>query len=736
MKKTLLITPLLLVQCLAFGQKLSYQQKAEEIKKQVWATPAPGFELKEAPAGMNSESAVVLARYFDLQRTKGSRFKWGASGGTGNVARTDKTTIFRERVKLNDKSSLEEFSTIEYQKRLDNTSHFGVSKLRNTAETFIGIKILKSDGKTIEVDIDEQVLLKDKKDEAGKIAVSNLSVGDIIDYYIATSEITEGYADNYDDNNYVFFLKDEYPVLNYKIHFRYGPNIVVRQMSGNGAPELKITTNSDKDHILTAQLSNLPKHKGLIWSSPYRQFPYISVSGTFVGKGSTREESTLPVVDAHIETLKNMYDARTGVADPEISTKVKDYFGGAKQLKAVPLDSVICKLYDTWKHSLFCFYDGEEMDMSNARNSRTAKSLYNAAVFSQNLIDLKIDHDVLLAASRFSPALDAKKRDTPLETFIRVKGAKPIYLFFNSVTGLYNEIPHMFLGEKAIVLKPDRKNKFETNFTKSETVLPAGSSDENTLSEVLHVSLLNEAPQKVKITRTSKQRGFLRSDVQAHLLLMEDIDRELTALVKGKPLQTRLSKNYITKKMVDDYQAAFEKARLDEKNNFSSEIKEHFDQEPQQLSNYKILNSGLKASAPEFEYTATFVLDNFVKKAGNNYIVEAGKLAGSFLKLDDESRTRTVDVYMSGPRTFQYAINLAVPKGYRVKGLEDLNAEKKNKTGAFSSRAAVEGETLRITISRSYTNYFEKAADWPLLAELIEEGSALGLKKVLLEKVN
>ena len=736
MKKVLIIAALVASHCSLSAQKLTYQQKAEEIKKQVWGISSPEFALKDAPDSLKSESAVILARSFDVQRTKGSRFKWAASGGTGSVARSEKTTVFHERVKINDKSSLEEFSTIEYTKKVDNTEHYGVSKLRKTAETFVGIKVLKPGGKEIVMDISEEVLLKDRKDETGKIAVSDLEIGDIIDYYITTSEIFEGYSDNVSDNSYVFFLKDEYPVLSYKVDFKYSSNLVVKYMSGNGAPELNETTNKDKDRIISVHLKNLPKHKGLIWTSAYRQFPYIIISGTFTARGVDKDYADMPVLDAYVKSIESLYDVRTGVVSSELEDKTKNYFGGSKQLKAAPVDSVVKAMYNIWKHSLFCYYDGQDMDMSNDRNSRDAVSIYHAALFSQNLLSLKINHDVLLVASRYAAPLDAKKRNSLLEAFIRINGPQPIYLFFNNVVTLYNEIPSIYQGEKVVSLTPDRVNKFKTTFTRGESVLPVIGSSQNNITEVLNVSLQNDDLKKLKIVRTCKESGSLKNDDQLHLLLMENIDNELTTMVKGKPLETRLSKNYITKKMVDDYQAAFVKAKSEEKKNFTSEIKDKYDQEPQQISDYKILNSGLNSVKPEFEYTSTFSLDNLVKKAGNNYIVEAGKLTGGFLKLENDARKRVLDVYMSSARSFNYMINFTIPKGYKVKGIDELNFDKKNKTGAFISKAVLNGDILKIEVSRSYTNNFEKASDWPLLTEIIDAANEFELRKLLLEKAN
>jgi hypothetical protein len=127
-------------------------------------------------------------------------------------------------------------------------------------------------------------------------------------------------------------------------------------------------------------------------------------------------------------------------------------------------------------------------------------------------------------------------------------------------------------------------------------------------------------------------------------------------------------------------------------------------------------------------------LNNFVKKAGNNYIVDVGKLSGTFLQLEEKDRKRTIDVYMPGARSFKYVISFNIPPGYKATGVEELNKQKSNKTGLFSCAATVTGNVLNITVTRTYNNNFEKAADWPLVAELVDAGFAFNNQKMLLEK--
>jgi hypothetical protein len=104
------------------------------------------------------------------------------------------------------------------------------------------------------------------------------------------------------------------------------------------------------------------------------------------------------------------------------------------------------------------------------------------------------------------------------------------------------------------------------------------------------------------------------------------------------------------------------------------------------------------------------------------------------VQLEEKDRKRSIDVYMPGARSFKYTISFNIPPGYKVTGAEDLNKTKSNKTGSFACTAAVAGNVLNITVTRSYANNFEKAADWPLVAELVDAAFAFNNQKILLEK--
>ena len=75
------------------------------------------------------------------------------------------------------------------------------------------------------------------------------------------------------------FLADDYPTLNYVISLQFDTRIAVEQQSINGAPDFKVSPDQDGGgNVLFLSQRNVPKIKGLIWSSAERQLPIVRVN--------------------------------------------------------------------------------------------------------------------------------------------------------------------------------------------------------------------------------------------------------------------------------------------------------------------------------------------------------------------------------------------------------------------------------------------------------------------------
>jgi len=743
MKQYLLLITFLGCSAVALAQsakeKQAYADEAAVLQKQIWDNQINEFKATTVPANLGKESAVVLARSFSLSRSSGGKFKFGR--GISFTTRTKKFSIFHERVKINDKSALENFSSLEYQKILNKTTTSGFAKFLDVNNTYVGAKVIKPSGKEQVVNTSEEVLTKNEsKDKQGKLAIPDLQVGDILDYYTCKEDVADKDEGNsYKDNDNIIFLVDEYPVLYYGIDFQFNKKIKVKTIYANGAGHFETTSNEDGDQIYSLKLHNIPKYKSQLWTSAFRQYPYIEIGSSYnddldkiIEKNNFYEN---PMFQAQKYVFQNNFKEFQYPFN-ELLTNLKDFYKDKKAFKNAPVDSIAKNIYAVWKFNTFCKYIGSAgEDGGGSYKERRAASKVNTINMCMALSDQKIDHDIILVSSRFTNSLDNVFNYDDFDAFIRVNGDKPMYMCFDNMATHFNEIPARYQGEKVIVLHPRRRSSNNYEFTEGVEVLPVTKVEDNNITEQLNVSLADAGMQKLKIERHVAEKGALRDD-QLELLAVMDIDESLQHYANGDELSKRFKNFGDRKKIVSMIQAALDKEKGEQTKNFTAEIKGKYEQEPKDVSNCKILNTGVDISSPVFEYTETFTLDNLVKKAGNNYIIDAGKLTGGFLKLEEKNKTRDADVFMSAARGFKYTIVINIPQGYAPKGMEEMTQNKTNKTGSFVSSATLAGNKLTVSVNRTYAHHFEKAADWPLLVDVINTASDFDSKKILLEKQN
>lgn len=124
-----------------------------------------------------------------------------------------------------------------------------------------------------------------------------------------------------------------------------------------------------------------------------------------------------------------------------------------------------------------------------------------------------------------------------------------------------------------------------------------------------------------------------------------------------------------------------------------------------------------------------------MKKAGNNYILDAGKLIGSQMSIKASQRDRKADVHMPFARMFEYNMELNIPAGYTVEGADKLVRNVDNEWGSFIVTTDSKDGKLIIQVKKVYKNAIVPAAKWPLLLQMIDSAEEFQQQKVLLKKV-
>ena len=737
--KTLLFVFLLHPLAAQTKDEKKYNERALEVQDEIWNNSEKAFGIKEAPDKYKNESAVILAKSFEVTNSFKRKFKMVTIFG-GTVKQYHYFTTLRERVLIKDKTALEDFSTLNYKKIVDNTDRSNIIlHFLKTSKTFIGAKIFKASGKVISINPNEEEVLtkNESKEKEGKIAIPDLQTGDILDFYIRIEEVVEAEANTRGPD--LFFLGGEYPILYYDVKYVLDRKCGADIMNMNGAKPMSERINDDKDIEIEFIETDLPKITNTLWTSTPRQIPYHVVRYGFSGAkiaAGTGEVKRGPFTDLYKNKLKDIFidQIRARVIDFSPENNMEEYFGSRKKMKGLPADSIVNYLYNFYHWMEYgSFFN---MDVSNERNTNAMKWYNLSVTFSEILRDYNIENDIVIVCNRFSGRLKEIFGIGDFETIVKVNsGGKYIWICFNDFFQNTGQLASVYQGEDALILTREGKDR-KPKFADAETPikLPVAKSSENVLLEDLKVNFLKDNPQTIQVERKIIETGSMKQTDQKSLLLAEEVEANFAALVNKKRSTEKMAENKKQRAKAEEIQTAMDKERVKQKDYFKNEIKTQYGQEVKELLAYKILNTGLSVYTPAFEFTQTFTMDNFVKKAGNNYIFDAGRLMGEYKKIEEKERIRKLDIYMSSARKLSYSFSLNIPEGYSAKGVEELNKKIENDAGSFVSTGNLDGNTVTITVSRTYFNNFEPAANWPKLLAVMDAAADFTGMKILLEK--
>jgi Domain of Unknown Function with PDB structure (DUF3857) len=757
MKRLHLIIIYSLLTASLFAQKeesKDYIKIKAELNEKIFGTADPFFKDNTLPEQYKNESAVILAQKHSLESDSKYKFRVFARSGV----KYNFFDIFRKKLLINDQSALEEYSQLSFTK-LQSKSWSSVGKLKNY--TFINIRLIKPNGNTKTIDVDESaVTIKDEKNQKeNKIAIPDLSVGDIIDYYVAN------YYQEDDDaatTPLSYVLGDDYPILNYVISLQFDARIAAEYQSINGAPDFKITPDADGGgNVLNMAVKNVPKIKGLLWSSLYRQLPIIRLNykrGKIIhadipaikeGDVVKATKRYPDMIEATMATVLNevCYSAATGTRifkaeRGEVKKAWKEYTG--KHPKADRSDSMAAFVFRYINWSDYYGNFSLETNYNNAYYPQDLRSqLFRIAKFGYIMqLEFKTDIDFLVVCGKNSYERDDLFSIGDLSVLVSTHDGKPQYFSFADNFDYGNTVPYYLEGEPAKVYPFDTRQLMGGKLLyvalkeSSKATLPATEYKGNHEAEMISVKMDAANPQMLTVNRKITTRGYLKKDAQAALTIYEEMARQTGAAVGVTDDLITQNSNHgrNAKKVEEELKSLLEKARTKHKEDFENEIQRNYDVKAKELKSYKILNFGVQADAP-FEVEEEFAMDGWVKKAGNNYIVDIGKFIASQVEIKKEQRERKKDIYMPFPRGFSYHIEFILPDGYGAEGLDKLNATSENETGAFISIAKKEGNKVIVDINKHYVNSFEPAAKWPLLLNFLDKALEFNQQKILLKKL-
>lgn len=703
-----------------------YRDRAAAVQQEVWAWNVPAFKNYKTPAAYTNESYVILARRATIEASSKRKMDW-AFGAPTRYYYYNSTV--REMVKINDKAALEQYSQLTYQqfKKLNRW-------MSATTTTFVGIHIVKPDGTIKNVGIDESILLKTGDNGwERKLAVSDLQVGDILDYYIRVEEYSESQRE---PEKLIFVFGDEHPILDYSIHCNIGDKYAVEYRSMNKAPDATQTTNADHDLILDLDMKDLPADPSDLWMSDLRQVPAFRIN-VLAGKKETTGRSMG-------EVIKNvpLWDVLRRADIPEnpifrlqfkniIHKVLRDQ---DPHFNKLPKDSIAALVYYVYRFHLY--YDGADddaLEVGELRNHMKMNSGPYLSLLSEVLYDFQIHSTLLAVPSRYGPNITEVMNPGDLSYILRVDVDNPFYISCENMFTPVRLVPAYKEGQPVIELS--RKNFSSHSQIDLNTLLPVSAASDNQHVEKMQVDFADADMQLLHCKRQTALSGQMKEDEQLHLLNFEDcyeIERQACGVEKS--VMDQLKKQRKKKNISEDYETALQKARASLKDRFNDEVAGEFGVTPKALLSYKVDNPGIRHNTPYFIYSTEFTLDGLVQRAGNNFLLNIGKTFSSPLSVPLSERDRKVDIYMPYARTLEQINKFTIPQGYTVQGVEKLNVKFENDCGSFMIDAWVQGNQLIVHLKRVYKHNYEPVTQWPKLLAILDAASTFSTQKVLLKR--
>lgn len=721
MTKKLLLTLAglcLFLACCASSGINENKKRAEEIKQLQWRSGDKSFAERTIPDKWKNESAVIIAKSNTLSYKKEMLM--------GNL---NHDAYDHYRVMLLDNQAIERYA----QFTIPGSGSYGATR----TDMYAGFKIIKPDGREIEISLSEAVLQKQELNNRGfdmyKLAIPNLQVGDILDYYICEENSIMISTKYHSFDPVIFQLNDDYPIMKQKFSFEILRRCYINLVSLNGAPEFKLTEDAAKEKsYYSLEDGDRESVKDIMWLYSYRELPTIKFKVVYA---SSFVANAIPGFIGEPGVIKN------SVSTEEIKNLFAYIFVDqnyhASQLRA-EMSKKYKSLTDKDKLARQAFYvmrnrfrvDYAEAWLINDADPNPDKGFIDYLVgLSSYYRYKKINHEILIGIPRQISSIDDLILENEITIMMKVNTPKPFYIGRLDNNSIPGEIDADMQGIEVYTANAISLPRTWNLRKTTVPVIPA-AENKSEATYALKITDLNEGKVEAHVTKSSM--GVQRIFPQNMLMDIYDYQEEENARVL--PGTDKKSKKEEEKfvKLKETYQAAREDRRI---KNLKTIIDGDLEFEFEDPHNLKILQAGRFEDTPEFKYSHITTFKGVIKRAGPNYLVDIGKFIEGQATIKNEDKERKYNVYRLSAASFNNTVTLEIPEGYTIQGIEKLNTSVENATGGFTSTARIENNKLIIETKKHYKTNFEKKENWPLMVNFLDAAYEFTQKQVLLEKI-
>ncbi len=721
------------------------------------------FKVTSVPDKWKDESAVIVG-----QKTEYLFTRLASGRNYTTIVRINE--YIHKRIKLQDKNALEKFSTFNYVTMgKDGNAEYKIIKATGKEET-VDMKTAVEDEK--DIDAIYKPIFYSLNIKSQKIAVPDLEVGDIIDYTLRSTIDWDMKTEGIGFKPFIFSLANSYPTMYQQYRFTMANGMKVQYRNYNGAPNLrfdpKTSVYGDKESYLSYFFLDKDREKttDVRWNYELRTTPSVKFRVILLADNDPSSkglgEATVDRAGLDPDQVYKRYAGAAAYVTPTVSSLVgytTQYIIKKKEEGALKTDDDIIResYYCMRKVFLEMYYKGPVH--SDLEKYITGKKLYkkilaqekkNGPEKEEREDEIRISGVTFATALRL--ALAAQNIQAELEVYVprslgawrdaifmdeldfvlKVKSKRRYYFLeaFNNFDAFGT--PYQYLeGAEGYSIAYDEANRYY------RAAIPATTYNDNLQKQDYTISF-NDAMDIVKAERMSSYVGQEKTSVIGNANLDRSYLNYDFAKYYVDPVSDKGKKKKDKEETVAHADPTYEDPDKEEhikerKEIFEKSLKEELDVD--KYEDFELLQDGRFGDTAMLKFKEKFTLKKLLSRAGKNYIFEVGKLIGDQIKLEQsELAGRQVDIWIPHARTIENNISVAIPVGYTVDGLQELNMNIDNESGTFISTVKVDNDKLLINTKKLYKKNFDKKEAWPNYVAFLEPAYKFSQLKIVLKK--
>lgn len=696
-----------------------------ELQQRFWQSSNEKQNATAVPEKWKGESAVIL--YLE------QNYKYSNTG-----KKMFYPSFYQERVALLDKAAVEEYSEFTYDK---TESYGGLFIPGYQYKTILGIKIVKPDGTERILNIDQEKVVQD---DQVRVAVPGLEIGDILDIFMYRDDFSKT-----DDGTNAFepvetVMSTSYPVLYRKLSINIEKNFFLNMQTYNGAPEVKeVSTEKNRTRKYVWEATDIEKIDFPSWFYPLVELPAIKFQVVFA-QDNYSSEAFLAENDALRKTSvseEEIFDYYSDNSTPFLKPYLKDVLKYLKDKEGLSKREQMLAAFYYARHNNFNKFI--EIYLSNQNGilgydrpceSSTLLGGENFVRFMAGVaIQKEVDYDIILATKDYNGSIDSLLLQNNLMLGMRMNFPEPLYFFELSPNLQANNLPPHLEGTKAYVFEVERDGWQLTEERKDE-ILPISLASENKLKEIVTVNF-EQGFDVLKIDRKKEFSGHFKPEAMERRLFLGDfLEKEFTKYGTQHFY-------HCSRRLDNDDERVMKKMKalmlsLEEKHEdgLKERVEGNYELDVENYS-HSVVNAA-RYSNENFAIADSFTIKNqFIQKAGPNYLFEVGKFIGGQVQIEKEEIKRKMDVDIDFAKTYVYQVEIKIPEGYQVVGLENLQKNVSNETGSFIVETKVENGFLSYTSKKTYAKSHYSAAEWQKMLPWLKAAYDFSQEKVMFKKI-